>query len=206
MGGVFLNGYRPRVSSIPSKTIRDLISNCWDTNSKKRPSMKTVVTVLRVELAALLLTNSNTGGGGNGSRRRHKEDLLPNGYDDDNSVVSFMKPSSSMANTSALSLRGFGSVSSLVDSITSSLSLRDFPKCRNSPSSSSILTSIPVTRSTNNFSGIKSFTNKTCNKMRRRSSDKNFVWNQHHHQKESTPNGQQEKEEVEEEKTAGSDS
>merc|ERR1712161_78053 len=40
---VFRNGYRPRVSSIPSKTIRDLISNCWDTNSKKRPSMKTVV-------------------------------------------------------------------------------------------------------------------------------------------------------------------
>merc|ERR1712238_136271 len=34
--GVFLNGYRPRVSSIPSKTIRDLITNCWDTNPKKK--------------------------------------------------------------------------------------------------------------------------------------------------------------------------
>uniref|UniRef100_A0A7S4AAT0 Protein kinase domain-containing protein n=1 Tax=Pseudo-nitzschia australis TaxID=44445 RepID=A0A7S4AAT0_9STRA len=46
---VFIHNYRPDLTTIASKAIRDLIANCWDTNPSKRPTMKTVGTVLCVE-------------------------------------------------------------------------------------------------------------------------------------------------------------
>lgn len=50
---VFVNNYRPDLTSIISKAIRDLISNCWDKDQSKRPNMKTAGNVLRVETALL---------------------------------------------------------------------------------------------------------------------------------------------------------
>lgn len=48
---VLLCDYRPSLSSIPSKAIRDLISSCWDPDHTKRPDMTYVVNILRIEIA-----------------------------------------------------------------------------------------------------------------------------------------------------------
>mmetsp|Transcript_16242 Transcript_16242/g.44979 ORF Transcript_16242/g.44979 Transcript_16242/m.44979 type:complete len:640 (-) Transcript_16242:87-2006(-) len=50
---VFINNYRPDLTNISSKAIKDLISNCWDTDQSKRPSMRRVGNILRVETALL---------------------------------------------------------------------------------------------------------------------------------------------------------
>eukprot|EP00536_Pseudo-nitzschia_multiseries_P015450 jgi/Psemu1/246862/estExt_Genewise1.C_8880001 len=50
---VFLNNYRPDLADVSSKAIKDLISNCWDTDQSKRPSMKRVGNILRIETALL---------------------------------------------------------------------------------------------------------------------------------------------------------
>ena len=52
---VFLHNYRPSLTNISSKAIKDLISNCWDKEKTKRPNMKTVGNILRFETASLLL-------------------------------------------------------------------------------------------------------------------------------------------------------
>lgn len=50
---VFLNNYRPDLTNIISKAIKDVIARCWDKDQTKRPIMKTVGNVLRVETALL---------------------------------------------------------------------------------------------------------------------------------------------------------
>ena len=154
---VFVRDYRPWTASIPSRAIRDLITNCWNKDKSNRPTMKTVANILRVETAfpnngqqIPLRQNS-------GSSRINKDILQQCGDD--------------MNNTSALSLSGFGS------SITSS-----FLPLTRSTSTSSIPTLNVSTTSCGSFKGImkKSFANKTAsfNKMRlkRSSSNENFVW------------------------------
>lgn len=46
---VFEEGYRPSLSPIPSKALRNLIASCWDVDPEKRPKMSAVVQALRVE-------------------------------------------------------------------------------------------------------------------------------------------------------------
>lgn len=48
---VLLGDYRPSLSSIRSKSIKDVISKSWDPDQTKRPDMKSIVKVLRVETA-----------------------------------------------------------------------------------------------------------------------------------------------------------
>jgi len=48
---VLKGGYRPSLSPIHSKSIRDLISSCWDSDHTKRPFMTSIVKVLRIEIA-----------------------------------------------------------------------------------------------------------------------------------------------------------
>jgi len=50
---VFLNNYRPDLTNIISKAIKEVIAKCWDKDQDKRPIMKTVGNVLRVETALL---------------------------------------------------------------------------------------------------------------------------------------------------------
>jgi len=46
---VLVKNYRPPVTAIPSKDIKELITSCWDPDHAKRPSMTSVVKRLRVE-------------------------------------------------------------------------------------------------------------------------------------------------------------
>lgn len=48
---VLVGNYRPSIATIPSDSIHDLISSCWDPDPEKRPEMSYVVKVLRVETA-----------------------------------------------------------------------------------------------------------------------------------------------------------
>jgi serine/threonine protein kinase len=48
---VLKGGYRPSLSPIHSKSIRYLISRCWDSDPTKRPNMTSIVKVLRIEIA-----------------------------------------------------------------------------------------------------------------------------------------------------------
>jgi hypothetical protein len=155
---VFRYDYRPWTTSIPSRAIRDLITNCWDKDKTNRPSMKTVANILRVE-TAFLNNGQQIPLQHNSDSSRSNKDILQ--QRDDN-----------MNNTSALSLSGFGS------SFTSSF----LPLTRRS-STPSIPTRNISTTSCGSLKGImkKSFANKTAsfNKMRlkRSSSNENFVWN-----------------------------
>ncbi|OEU16979.1 kinase-like protein, partial [Fragilariopsis cylindrus CCMP1102] len=43
---VFVRDYRPWTASIPSRAIRDLITNCWNKDKSNRPTIKTVANIL----------------------------------------------------------------------------------------------------------------------------------------------------------------
>mmetsp|Transcript_106329 Transcript_106329/g.216848 ORF Transcript_106329/g.216848 Transcript_106329/m.216848 type:complete len:624 (-) Transcript_106329:664-2535(-) len=74
---VFLHNFRPDVTSISSKAIKDLISNCWDKDQAKRPSMKTVGKVLRVETALLNVQQPTRTTGLKESILRRSEQSVP---------------------------------------------------------------------------------------------------------------------------------
>lgn len=156
---VFRHGYRPWTTSIPSRAIRDLITNCWDKDKTNRPSMKTVANILRVETAFLNNGQQIPLQHNSGSSSRSNKDILQRS--DDN-----------MNNTSALSLSGFGS------SVTSSF----LPLTRRN-TTPLIPTRNVSSTSCGSFKDImkKSFANKTASfnnmRLKRSSSNENFVWN-----------------------------
>ena len=90
---VFINNYRPDLTSIISKAIRDVIAKCWDKDHAKRPSMKSVGNVLRVETALL-----------NVRHQVRKSKKVVNDHS--------MSSESTNTNTSSPSLRSFGSIGS----------------------------------------------------------------------------------------------
>ena len=57
---VLLCDYRPSLSSIPSKAVRDLISSCWDQDETKRPDMISAVKILRIEIALQIQAATTT--------------------------------------------------------------------------------------------------------------------------------------------------
>jgi len=89
---VFLNNYRPDLTNIISKAIRDVIAKCWDKDQMKRPIMKTVGNVLRVETALLNVRHQVRK---SKTIRRNEQSM-----------------SSESTNTSSPSLRSFGSIGS----------------------------------------------------------------------------------------------
>lgn len=48
---VLLGDYRPSLSSIPSKAIKDIISKSWDSEPSNRPDMTSIVKAIRIESA-----------------------------------------------------------------------------------------------------------------------------------------------------------
>lgn len=154
---VFLNNYRPDLTGIISKAIRDLISKCWDKDQKKRPNMKTAGNILRVETALLNVRHQCRKKTSTPSTIRKGEQPIPS------SISSSM--SSSNASTPSLALTSFGSMSSL----------RPSPKSSSKRSSGH---SNPMgLRSTIHSSvDINSYARRNSSSMRRMSSE-NFVWN-----------------------------
>jgi len=148
---VFLDNYRPNLTNIISKAIRDLISNCWDKNQSKRPNMKTVGNILRVETALLNVRQQ--------CRNFNKSQKTP---------TIRQNESMSSANVSALSLSSFGSIGSFRPSPKSS-SKRSAGTPN--PMSSAIRSS--AIRSTNDIASLA----KRGSAMRRMNSNENFVWN-----------------------------
>lgn len=144
---VFLNNYRPDLTNIISKAIRDLISNCWDKDQSKRPNMKTAGNVLRVETALLNVRHQ--------CRTRSKT----------SSTIRRSEQSMSSSNVSALSLSSFGSMSSF----------RPSPKTSSrSSGSSSGRTPTSMSSTIHSATDINSLA-KRGSGMRRNSSE-NFVW------------------------------
>jgi len=193
MEGVFgPRRYRPSLStnnkpSISSKMIHDLITNCWDHNPKNRPTMKTVVNILRVE--TIFLTN-------NGSSRRSDDIvsscIMTSALTSTSSSTSVAGLSSSTSiSSSSLSLSskfgfgsgfGFGSQSSFDSTNTSS----SVPKTKPTTARPSSLSSYK------SYGSMKSFANKTRNKMqqlpmrRKSSSRENFEWTNQQQQQTTT--------------------
>lgn len=97
---VFLNNYRPDLTNIISKAIRDVIAKCWDKDQSKRPSMKSVGNILRVETALLNVRHQVRK---SKTIRRNEQSM-----------------SSESTNTSSPSLRSFGSIGSFRPSPRSS--------------------------------------------------------------------------------------
>jgi serine/threonine protein kinase len=46
-----VNQYRPSVRSIPSTTLKQLVTACWDNEPEKRPSFSTILSLLQVEVS-----------------------------------------------------------------------------------------------------------------------------------------------------------
>jgi len=156
---VFLNNYRPDLTGIISKAIRDLISKCWDKDQKKRPNMKTAGNILRVETALLNVRHqvrkkSSTPN----TIRRSSEHPIPS------SISSSM--SSSNGSTPSLAMTSFGSMSSL----------RPSPKS-SSKRSSGHSSSMGLRSTIHSSADINSYARRSSSSSMRRMSSENFVWN-----------------------------
>jgi serine/threonine protein kinase len=57
---VFVGDWRESTSDIPSKSLRQLIEECWQPNPERRPTMERVVKVLRVEFALNLVCKESS--------------------------------------------------------------------------------------------------------------------------------------------------
>jgi len=148
---VFLNNYRPDLTTIISKAIRDLISKCWDENQFKRPNMKTVGNVLRVETALLNVRHQCRKGNSKTSTELRRSDKS-------------MELISTHGPPPSLSVNSFGSIGSL----------RSSPK--RSYNRSSGATNPMGLRSTAHSSvDINSYVKQRSSAMRRMGSE-NFVW------------------------------
>jgi len=154
---VFLNDYRPDLTGIISKAIRDLISKCWDKDQKKRPNMKTAGNILRVETALLNVRHQCRKKTSTPSTIRRSEHPIPS------SISSSM--TSSNASTPSLALTSFGSMSSL----------RPSPKS-SSKRSSGHSNHMGLRSTIHSSADINSYARRNSSSMRRMSSE-NFVWN-----------------------------
>ena len=56
---VFYQNFRPTLRSIPSKSLKSLITSCWDPNPVSRPSFGTVKQVLQQKIASSATRNTN---------------------------------------------------------------------------------------------------------------------------------------------------
>lgn len=150
---VFINNYRPDLTGIISKAIRDLISKCWDKDQSKRPNMKTAGNILRVETALLNVRHqvrkkSSTPT----STIRKSEQSIPS---------SISSSTSTNRSTPSLSLTSVSSMSSF----------RPSPKTssRKLPGHSGMRSTIHSSVDINSYA-------KRSSSMRRMNSE-NFVWN-----------------------------
>jgi len=153
---VFINNYRPDLTGIISKAIRDLISRCWDKDQSKRPNMKTAGNILRVETALLNVRHqvrkkSSTPT----STIRRSEQSIPS---------SISSSTSSNVSTPSLSLTSASSMSSFRPSPKTS-SRRLHGHSNPMGMRSTIHSSVDI----NSYA-------KRSSSMRRMSSE-NFVWN-----------------------------
>jgi len=175
--------YRPSLNkhSISSKVIHDLISNCWDHNPHNRPTMKTVVNVLRVE--TVFLTN-------NGSSRR-SDDIV-------SSCIMTSRSSGRVSSSSSSLCRGFGlfgsqsSFDSTNTNTSSPSSSFSFPLIkRKSTAAMSKTTTTPTTKSSyisayKSYGSMKSLTNKMQRGRKNNNGRANFVWNTNPQQQQTT--------------------
>lgn len=159
---VFLNNYRPDLTGIISKAIRDLICKCWDKDQKKRPNMKTAGNILRVETALLNVRHQCRKKTSMPSTIRRGEQPIPS------SISSSM--SSANSSTPSLALTSFGSMNSLRPSPKSS-SKRSSGHANPNSLRSTIHSSADITSYVNARRASAGSTS-----MRRMSSE-NFVWN-----------------------------
>lgn len=176
---VFLNDYRPDLSGIISKAIRDLIAKCWDKDQSNRPNMKTAGNILRVETALLNVRHQvrkkNSTAQPSSSMRKSQQSIPTSISSSNSSSISSSIPStvsSSRTNgsTPSLSLTSASSMSSLRPALKSSS--RRSPRHANPMGlSSTIHSSVD----------INSYAKRNANVQRsssmRRMSSENFVWN-----------------------------
>lgn len=160
---VFVHNYRPDLTSISSKTMRDLISSCWDGDHTKRPTMKRVVNILRVETALLQRERLSTKSAKVSTQRRS-----------DNSVSSTQ---------SSLSFNAFGSVNSFRSStknlVKPSTGSTTVPSCLLTSSSTDIKNSFARRSSIIRRMGSKNFdwnNNPSATQENSTVNDKNMVF------------------------------
>lgn len=163
---VFINNYRPDLTGIISKAIRDLIAKCWDKDQSKRPNMKTAGNILRVETALLNVRHQ--------VRKKNSTPTSTIRKTSEQSIPSSL--SSSNVSTPSLTLTSFSSMSSFRPSPKS-------PSKRGSGHPSSM-----GMRSTIHSSvDINSYARRSSGGMRRMSSE-NFVWNNGGQGQDGSPN------------------
>ena len=97
---VFLNNYRPDLTGIISKSIRDLISKCWDKDQSMRPNMKTAANILRVETALLNVRHQVRKKNSTSSTIRRSEQSIPSSISSSNNTST---PSLSISSVSSMS-------------------------------------------------------------------------------------------------------
>lgn len=169
---VFLNNYRPDLTGIISKAIRDLIGSCWDKNQSKRPSMKKAGNILRVETALLNVRH----------RSRQQKSSASTMRRNDHSMSSTNISTSNGLSSNSLSLSSFGSIGNLRS--PSGSSRRSVGSSKNNPMS--LRTTI---HSTADISHARRGSGM------RRSTTENFDWNaeapsaQANHQFNKSPPG-----------------
>jgi len=157
---VFLNNYRPDLTGIISKAIRDLIGKCWDKDQTKRPNMKTAGNILRVETALLNVRHQ--------ARTRSKAAAnaaaSPPSTIRKNNLSLSSKSAHTTATSNTLSMSSFGSIGSFRPSPKSSSR-----RSTGSANPSSLRSTIHSSSDINSYA-------KRGSSMRRMGSE-NFVWN-----------------------------
>lgn len=172
---VFLNDYRPDLSGIISKAIRDLISKCWDKDQSKRPNMKTAGNILRVETALLNVRHQvrkkNAAAAPPSTTIRRSEQSIPSSISSSgSSSIPSTISASANGSTPSLSLTSASSMSSLRPALKTSS--RRSPRHTNPMGlSSTIHSSVDINSYAKRHSNVQ-----RSSSMRRMSSE-NFVWN-----------------------------